>query len=535
MLSAHSVHLLSYCGVGIERALTSDLAIKEELRTYEAAPRKVSCTFLLIGDATPWTIETDLPRDKASSPSTPALALTLPIGGAKIRPVSTSQPHDGESIGERLLRLRLERGFSQGQLGGKSLSGAHISRIETGKRSPSLRAIRLLARKLRVSPEYLETGEHVGPSELLELRLSEIEVQLRLGEQSAAALEALQLVYFEARRAGDEAIEARAQIALGLAQASQGRYREAATHLEQAIKSEYVHPATHPDVFVTLGRMFWLLDDYERFAEVLENALVRLEEQSREETVVARTTLTVYLSYALSCLGDFDRARELLMRVAEDEKQRADPYARARLYWSLARLSSMEGKPRAALKQARRSIVLLESTEDDVHLAEAYLLCGQIFNLDERPDEASRHLTLAEEFFGPRIEPINLGRVRAEQAKSLAGLGQAEEALAYAEQAARLLEDDPDFLASAWHALAWAHGLQGHVETSCSYYERAVDRMAWSRETWRDAVQACHGWAHVLKEAGRRDEAAHALGRAAEIARRGKARRISAEAKGDRR
>ena len=194
-------------------------------------------------------------------------------------------------------------------------------------------AIRLLAQKLRVSPDYLETGKHVGPSELLELRLSEIEVQLRLGEQSAAALEALQLVYFEARRAGDEVIEARAQIALGLAQASQGRYREAATHLEQAIKSEYVHPATHPDVFVTLGRMFWLLDDYERFAEVLENALVRLEEQSREETVVARTTLTVYLSYALSCLGDFDRARELLMRVADDEKQSADPYARARLYW----------------------------------------------------------------------------------------------------------------------------------------------------------------------------------------------------------
>src|ERR1035437_3071691 len=91
MLSAHSVHLLSYCGVGIERALTSDLAIKEELGTYEAAPRKVSCTFLLIGDATPWTIETDLPRDKASSPSTPALALTLPIGGAKIRPVSTDR------------------------------------------------------------------------------------------------------------------------------------------------------------------------------------------------------------------------------------------------------------------------------------------------------------------------------------------------------------------------------------------------------------------------------------------------------------
>ena len=264
---------------------------------------------------------------------------------------------------------------------------------------------------------------------------------------------------------------------------------------------------------------------------MLDNALARLDEQPLADTVVARTTLTIYLSYALSCLGDFDRARELLTRVAEEEKQRADPYARARLSWSLARLSSMEGKPQAALKYARRSIALLESTEDDVHLAEAYLLCGQVFNLDERPEEARKHLALAEELFGPHVEPINLGRVRAEQAKSLAGLGQAEEALACAEQATRLLESDPDFLASALHALAWAHGLLGHVETSSSYYERAVDRMAGSRETWRDAAQACKGWAYVLKEAGHRDEATQVLGRAAEIKRRGKTRRISAKGK----
>lgn len=66
-----------------------------------------------------------------------------------------------ETIGERLRRLRLERGLSQRELSGPGVSYAYISRIEAGERRPSVKALRILAAGLGVSADYLETGADV--------------------------------------------------------------------------------------------------------------------------------------------------------------------------------------------------------------------------------------------------------------------------------------------------------------------------------------------------------------------------------------
>ena len=67
-----------------------------------------------------------------------------------------------EPIGVRLRRLRLERGLSQRELASPGVSYAYISRIEAGTRRPSVKALRMLARKLGVSPEYLEGCYQLG-------------------------------------------------------------------------------------------------------------------------------------------------------------------------------------------------------------------------------------------------------------------------------------------------------------------------------------------------------------------------------------
>src|SRR5436305_6295356 len=79
---------------------------------------------------------------------------------AKIRstlPISEEQ--QAESVGMRLKRLRLERGMSQRDLSSPGVSYAYISRIEAGARTPSVKAMRLLAQKLGVTVEQLETGK----------------------------------------------------------------------------------------------------------------------------------------------------------------------------------------------------------------------------------------------------------------------------------------------------------------------------------------------------------------------------------------
>jgi transcriptional regulator with XRE-family HTH domain len=65
---------------------------------------------------------------------------------------------ENETVGQRLHRLRLERGLTERQLASPGVTNAYVSRIETGTRSPSLKAIRKLAERLGVTPLYLETG-----------------------------------------------------------------------------------------------------------------------------------------------------------------------------------------------------------------------------------------------------------------------------------------------------------------------------------------------------------------------------------------
>jgi transcriptional regulator with XRE-family HTH domain len=63
-----------------------------------------------------------------------------------------------ETVGQRIRRLRLERGLSQNELAGPGVCSAHVSAIETGHRQAALQTLRVIAARLGVIPELLETG-----------------------------------------------------------------------------------------------------------------------------------------------------------------------------------------------------------------------------------------------------------------------------------------------------------------------------------------------------------------------------------------
>src|SRR3989441_13216551 len=96
-----------------------------------------------------------------------------------------------ETIGQRLRRLRTERRLSQRELASPGVSYAYISRIEAGTRQPSVKALRMLARKLGVSAEYLETGRELGAAEHRELQLADAELAIRLADDPSTAEDTL--------------------------------------------------------------------------------------------------------------------------------------------------------------------------------------------------------------------------------------------------------------------------------------------------------------------------------------------------------
>lgn len=96
-------------------------------------------------------------------------------------------PTCDEEFPKRLRRLRLEAGLSQREISEQGVSFTFISRLETGDRNPSDRAIRALAQKLGTTPEYLAWGR--GRSEAYSER--ERAILARIAEANHEELVAL--------------------------------------------------------------------------------------------------------------------------------------------------------------------------------------------------------------------------------------------------------------------------------------------------------------------------------------------------------
>ena len=325
-----------------------------------------------------------------------------------------------ESIGERLRRLRFERHLSQRELASPGVSYAYISRIEAGARRPSVKALRQLAPKLGVSVEYLETGSDLREVDRRELRLSDAELALRLGENVEETERALNGILNEAVAAGDAKAALRAQVALGLAAARADRNAEAIERLEPVAES--LSPAERPDVYATLGRCYAALGETRRSVDLFRTCLESVRDHAPDDTAT-QVRFATYLSYALTDSGDLEQAQSVLNDALGRADEVADAYTRVRLYWSLARLSGLQNEPAAALSYVRRAIALLEVTEDTQQLARAHLLSGTILISQGKADEAGQQFETAERLFGPRPEPLDLASLLTDQAKRAALMG----------------------------------------------------------------------------------------------------------------
>ncbi len=424
-----------------------------------------------------------------------------------------------ESLGERLKRLRKERGLSQRELSSPGVSYAYISRIEAGARQPSVKALRKLARKLGVSADFLETGKEVRADEERELRLSEAELKLRLERDPSAAEDDFRTLLQEATEAADNEAVLRARLGLGEAAARRGDYEEAIRQLETPLQEAELSPLSHADVYATLARSYSALGRADRAVELLERCLDEVRKRAPED-LAAEVRYASYLSYALADLRDLAAARQVVQDVLARAEGAADPYSKIRLYWSLARLSLMEGKPRLALRQIHGAIGLLEATEDTRQLARAHLFCGETL-LDEGDAEAAvPHLVQAEKALGDAGDAADLGWLWSEQARQRTLAGHHSEAADLARRALEILKDsDPLKLARAHAALAQAHAAAGSADDAHAEYERAVDLFA--RESlWQEAASTSRAWAQALRVAGRDQDAFEVLDRAAEYAER---------------
>lgn len=276
-----------------------------------------------------------------------------------------------ESVGARLKRLRLDKGFSQRDLSSPGVSYAYISRIEAGARTPSVKALRKLARKLGVSVEYLETGNELREVDDRSIRLADAELELQLADDVSATERKLEEILAESVEAGDMLSAVRARIGLGLASARRGKHLEAVERLEAAAAQEGAPPPhLRPDLYAALGETYAALGAPERATRVFENCLTRVQSDAPGDTA-AELRYSMLLGYALAAAGQMTRAAEVVLGALSRAPEQKDPTARIREYWSLGRRSLAGGRPAEATEYLRIAAALARARDDELALARA--------------------------------------------------------------------------------------------------------------------------------------------------------------------
>ncbi|MGZ4412133.1 MAG: helix-turn-helix domain-containing protein [Gaiellaceae bacterium] len=426
-----------------------------------------------------------------------------------------------EPIGERIRRLRRERGLSQQEISGPGHTNAHVSRIESGDRMPSMATIRKIARKLGVSSTYLETGVELSSREELDFALCEAELKARLEPENEAVEQDLVAIARAADREGEADIAARAQAILGISFANWGRVTAAAEQLERAIVHPLINASVFPDALTTLVSVYGQLSRFQDAVALCERALAEVP----AEDGATRTLLAIHLSQALSDLGAFERAEGVLAEYAGDLEQ-AEPYARARLHWSLARVATMQDERRLALRHMSEAIRLLKGTEDTVRLARAHTRCALILLWGDRVEGVGRHLAAAEGLLPVHAEATDRGMLAGAAALLAAREERLEDAGRLADEALALMPEDEADQTTALYA-------KGLVETAAKRWEAADAIFARTlvilrrSSLWREAALVASDRALASLGAGAWDAALQHEREAIEFERKASGRAIA--------
>ena len=404
----------------------------------------------------------------------------------------------GETVGERVRRLRFESGLTQSALSGPGLTAAQISRIESGKRQPSLRAIRYIARKLGVSLDYLETGSDLSTREELDLSFADVELRLRLDPNDQATERDLRALIARSEREGEREIVARTRATLAMALTNWGRTGEAVENFEQALEHPLVSPDVFPDLFAALAHAYCALGRPDDALALCERSLAEARDTA------SRTILAVEMSQTLCDIGDFERAERVLEEFGEDLVN-VDPYARARIHWSLARLATARDDRALALRHLRTAISILKGTEDTLRLARAHMFCASVLLWGGRTTGVSNHLRSARTLLPLHAEADDRGILRGYEALFAARQKRTEEAEDAAKEALSLLSEKSFEQAAALYAKALVLAVRYEYETADETFAKVI-ALAEKSKLWREAAVVSLDRAETLRWAGKPKE-----------------------------
>jgi transcriptional regulator with XRE-family HTH domain len=330
------------------------------------------------------------------------------------------QPH----FGRRLKRLRLARGLSQAGLVGKGMSTGYLSRLESGERRPTERAVSYLAGRLGVDTSALTSpadGRSLAgvlaavtsaPPGMDDTAALSRAVEEDTGEDPAARWQALWLLSRAAGRDGDY-------------EGERARVREL-VELSDLLAAPDLRARSR----VTFARCTRALGDLRTAEPAAVEALsiARASELSVSDTLAA---LMVLISVETE-LGRLEAAGRHVEEMERDLLPRAAPAQAAEALWTAAGGRGRQGDAAAARARLDRALGLVPG-QDDLALWTRLRAAATAAALQMSPPRvaaAERWLAEAASVLDLIGTPLQLQELRALQAHLAFHQGRLEDARA---------------------------------------------------------------------------------------------------------
>jgi tetratricopeptide (TPR) repeat protein len=291
------------------------------------------------------------------------------------------------TLGERLLRLRTERGLTQKEVAEPEYTASYISTIEAGRRTPSMEAIEHFAKQLGLDPKEILTGQPKDLDVQIGLELQRARMLIFEG-RTDEAVEVATKARRETRRYMMHEEEARAEVILGLAHRHLGKAEKALEHNDKALEIlRDAPPSARVDAVIEIARCYLMLGDVRYSIHVLESYLDVMKRAGLTDPralMLANATLV----NAYFAAGLFPQAA-----AAGEQAQRltpmvSDPREVANLHISVAQVLTHQGFRDEALRSLRRAETIYEGSGWPKQLAAAKLARGIVLAANEETQAA---------------------------------------------------------------------------------------------------------------------------------------------------
>ena len=412
---------------------------------------------------------------------------------------------DPAKVGQRVRAAREAAGLTQRQLAFPGCTNAYISRVEAGMRIPSLQVIREFARRLRVSSEYLATGE--ATEDAGEAPILQAELALRLGDTAEAARA------FRALAADPGPHQAQAVAGLGQIAFRAGRLGQAIRQLELAVELNDGHLLRDPGAVESLARAHAATGSLEATIALLEEAC---EQARRANAEIEVMRFGVLLANALIDSREFQRAQTLLVESIRMAGATRDPLTHARVYWTQSRFHILNGEPGLAARYARRALDIFERTESDSFAAMAYHLLASAELETGEASEALVHLRRGTRALRQlpdrrrRREVRDRGSAGTPRVAAPQGRGEGGVASARADR-----EPRPQDRGRAYVVLAGVFRSSHDLERARELYELALELLEEHGPSY--VLEAATGLSQLLEGLGRETDALQILKRGVRV------------------